>query len=64
MTGSSREVCSLAADATRQLAAVSAHHADRLADTTFLGRLVYALSLSSLTELADGSLAAQVDARL
>jgi len=57
-------VCALAADATRQLAAVSARYADRLVETPFLTRLVYALSLSSLTELADSSLAAQIDARL
>ena len=58
------EVCSLAADATRQLAAVATRHANRLVDATFLARLVYALSLASLTELADDGLADAVDARL
>jgi hypothetical protein len=57
-------VCALAADATTQLAAVAERHGDRLVDTTFLARLVYALSLSSLPELADSSLADAVAARL
>lgn len=57
-------VCALTADATRQLATVSARHADRLGDPTFLARLVHALSLASLPELADPGLPAAVDARL
>jgi uncharacterized protein DUF7005 len=57
-------VCALAADATRQLAAVSARHADRLNDPAFLARLVHALSLAPLPELADPGLPAAVDARL
>lgn len=57
-------VCELAADATRQLAAVATRHGSRLVDPTFLARLVYALSLASLTELADDGLADAVDARL
>jgi hypothetical protein len=57
-------VCALAADATRQLAAVSSRYGDRLVETPFLTRLVYALSLSSLPELADSSLPAQIEARL
>jgi hypothetical protein len=58
------EVCTLAAAATRRLAAVAARHADRLVDATFLARLVYALSLASLTELANPGLPDVVDARL
>jgi len=58
------EVCSLSAGATRQLAAVATRHGNRLVDPTFLARLVYALSLASLPELADDGLAAAVDARL
>lgn len=58
------EVCALAADATRQLAAIATRHGSRLVDPTFLARLVYALSLASLTELADDGLADAIDARL
>jgi hypothetical protein len=58
------EVCRLTAGATRQLAAVSARHADRLTDPAFLARLVYALSVASLSELADPGLPSAVDARL
>ena len=57
-------VCELAADATRQLAIVATRHGSRLVDPTFLARLVYALSLASLTELADDGLADAIDARL
>ncbi|MEO5819322.1 MAG: hypothetical protein ABIT71_02355 [Vicinamibacteraceae bacterium] len=57
-------VCSLAADATRQLAIVAARHSGQLVDPTFLARLVYALSVANLTELADDGLADAVDARL
>ena len=58
------EVCALAAEATRQLAVIATRHASRLVDPTFLARLVYALSLASLPELADDGLADAVDARL
>jgi hypothetical protein len=58
------EVCRLAAEATRQLAVVAARHGERLVDPTYLARLVYAVSLASLPELADESLADTVDARL
>ena len=58
------EVCALAAEATRQLAAVATRHAGRLVDPTFLAGLVHALSVASLTELADEGLADAVDARL
>ena len=58
------EVCALAADATRQLAAVATRHAERLVDATFLARLVYALSLASLPELADDGLAGRRRRRL
>ncbi|MFI5076486.1 MAG: DUF7005 family protein, partial [Vicinamibacteria bacterium] len=58
------EVCALAADATRQLAAVATRHANRLVDATCLARIVHALSVASLTELADDGLADAVDARL
>jgi hypothetical protein len=58
------EVCRLAADATTQLAAVSARHADRLGDPAFLARLVHALSLATLPDLADPGLPAAVAARL
>ena len=58
------EVCALAAEATRQIANVATRHGGRLVDATFLARLVYALSLANLTELADPGLADAVDARL
>jgi hypothetical protein len=58
------EVCTLAADATRQLATLATRHGQRLVDATFLARLVYALSLASLPELADDGLANAVDGRL
>jgi hypothetical protein len=58
------EVCALTADATRQLATVATRHAGQLIDPTFLARLVYALSLASLPELADPGLADTIDARL
>lgn len=58
------EVCRLAAAATRQLAAIAAHYEALLGDTAFLARLVYALSLASLPELADASLGGAIHARL
>lgn len=58
------EVCRLAADATARLAAVSARYADRVADPTFLARLVCAVSASSLPELAADGLPAAVESRL
>ena len=58
------EVCRLADAATRRLAAIAARHEALLGDTTFLARLVYALSLASLPELADDALGASIQARL
>ena len=51
------EVCRLAAAATVQLAKVAVRESARLADPTFLARLVYGLSLASLPELAAGEFA-------
>jgi hypothetical protein len=58
------EVCRLAAAATRQLALVAGRHAGRLADPTFLARLVYAISLANLTELAADGFNDTIDASL
>ena len=58
------EVAKLTAAATVRLAEVAARHEAWLRDPALLARLVYALSLSSLTELADRALPDRVEARL